>query len=269
MNEDNRQEYIELYLLGKLEGQALRDFEHALETDQTLQMDVTLSKEVQEALNSVQAEQLFANKLSPLGDKYVTESLLSEDKSIEDNASTSNSRRNIIIIVVSILTALAVLGVWWQQNVQEEVEEVKEIESEQIFASYYQPYPSNTATRSSDGVDEAYQNAVKAYDEGRYADAIESLTQRVVAKPDDIPTQLLLGNSYLNVSPPKTQKAIEVFQQIATGDSVYVTTAKWYLALTHLQASEAEKAKIIFEDLSKNTTGRYANLAKEILKDWR
>lgn len=255
-----------MYLLGMLEGQALRDFEQQLKTDKTLQADIALSKDVQEALDGVQVEQFFSNKLSSLGDKYVTESLLLEDenKPTQEEASTSNLRRNIFIIGLSILTALAVFWFWKQQNISEQIEST---EPAQIFASYYEPYSSNMSTRNGNNVDEAYQNAIKAYDDEKYSEAIESLTQRIADQSDDIPTQLLLGNSYLNVSPPETQKAIELFQQIAEGDSdLYAMTAKWYLALAHLQVDQMEEAKVIFEDLSKNTTGRYANLAKEILE---
>ena len=263
MNENNRQEFIELYLLGELEGQALRDFEEQLKEDTTLQEDVTLSKKVEEALDGVKAEQLFADKISAFGDKYVIEAQALDDKPTKANNQRSNSSRNILIIALLILTGLVVFWITQQQNTPEK------IEPEQIFASYYEPYLSNKTNRSGDNIDKDYLSTIEAYDDANYSDAIAGLTQRIVSKPDDIPAQLLLGNSYLNISPPETQKAIELFKSIAaSGSDLYSTTASWYLALAYLQARQTEEAKTIFENLSKNDSARYANLAKEILTNW-
>jgi hypothetical protein len=263
MNENNRQEFIELYLQGELEGEKLHDFEEQLKVDKTLQEDVTLSKEVQEALDEVQGEQLLAEQLSSFNDKYVTKSqVLGDSQLIEAKKENSNSRRNILIVVLLTVAALAIFWIWQQQNT------TPKIEAEQIFASYYEPYSSNVSARSSDE-DEAYLNAIKAYDNANYSEAITSLTQRISSKPNEISTQLLLGNSYLNLSPPETEKAIEVFKNIGeSGSDLYSNTANWDLALAYLQVNQTKEAKVIFEDLSKNTSGRYANLAKQVLSDW-
>lgn len=260
MNEENRHEIIELYLLGELEPKTLKEFEVQLQEDETLQQDVVLAKEVQEALDSVVTEQLFSEKLTTLGDKYVIEPETEAEKS---EPQKSNSRRTIILLTLSAIGLIVSYFIWQQSNTPNEVQ------TNQIFASYYQPYSSNAVTRSDDAIDEDYLNAVEAYDNGKYNEAIASLIERVAANPTEIPTQLLLGNSYLNVSPPETQKAIDIFKSLAeSGSDLYATTANWYLALAYLQNNETNEAKAIFEDLSQNASGRYANLAKEILGDW-
>ncbi len=253
MDKNNRQESIELYLQGKLEGQSLHDFEQQLKVDKTLQEDVTISKDVEEVINEVESEELFKENLLKLGGQYVVA------QKPKTNATSFPLNWGIIILVVVVL---AVVGYffWQQQNISNSVE------PEQIFASYYEPYPSSSITRSNVDTDEAYQNAIKAYNNEKYSEAIEGLT----TKPADIPTQLLLSNCYLKVSPPETQKAIEALKSIAEGDSdLYSTTANWYLALAYLQNNQENEAKAIFKDLSQNGSNRYANLAKKILAEWK
>ena len=257
MNEDNRQEKIELYLQGKLEEQSRHDFEEQLKQDKALQEDVKLSREIEKAINEVEGEELFKENLSRLGDKYVVA------EAPKNNGFFGSARWLVIILLVVVL---AVVGyfLWQQSNTSNAVE------PEQIFASYYEPYTLGGNTRSNGNVDEDYSNAIKAYDNGNYSEAIESFTQRVAANPDDISTQLLLGNCYLNISPPETQTAIELFKPIAEGGSeLYATTAKWYLAFAYLQDNQTEEAKAIFEDISNNNSGRYTTLAKQILSDWK
>lgn len=259
MDENNRHEQIELYLQGKLEGQTLHDFEKQMKEDKTLQKKVVLTEDVLDALDNVHAEQLFSKRLSELGDKYVT------NQNPEKTSAATIPTRWIIIIG---LTILSVVGYFLWQQFNSPTQET--IEPEQIFASYYEPYTSNGIARNSDNLEENYLNAINAYDNGNYKEAIPSLLQRIVTKPNDIPTQLLLGNSYLNVSPPQTPKAIELFKKIAEGNSdLYSMTANWYLALAYLQNNEPAGAKAIFEDLSQNASGRYANLSKQILSDWK
>ncbi|MGB0863150.1 MAG: tetratricopeptide repeat protein [Saprospiraceae bacterium] len=262
MNENNRQELIELYLQGELEGQVLHDFEQQLKADKTLQADVILSKDVQKALDGVEGEQLLTEQISSFNNKYVTQSQLLDD-STKGNNQTSNSKRNISIAALLIVAALAIFWIWQQQNTS------NEIEPEQIFASYYEPYSSNQLARGDDDTDEAYLKAIEDYDNKNYNAAIVSLTQRIAAKPEEIPTQLLIGNSYLNVSPPETAKAIALFKKIAEGETIYTTSANWYLALAYLQNNELETAKAVFEDLSQNASGQFANLAKQVLSDWK
>jgi len=252
MNEDNRQERIELYIRGELEPNALKDFEQQLAEDETLKQDVSLTKDVLDALDNVQSEQLLSEKLSALGDKYLTET---EPTTVNKK---SNKNRNIIIIALLIIAAIVSIFIW-----QKPVEP----KAEQIFANYYEPYSSNTSTRGDDA-NEDYLKAIEAYDNENYSAAIATLTQRVAKYPDEITSQLLLGNSYLNVSPPQTPKAIVLFKNITERETnIYITTANWYLALAYLQNNQQNEAKAIFEDLSQNASGRYANLAKKILTE--
>ena len=227
--------------------------------DKTIQEDILITEDVLDALDNVHAEHLFSEQLSELGDKYVTN---------QSPKKISAAFIPVSWIVILGLIIFSVVGYFlWQQFNSPESENV---EPEEIFASYYEPYTANGITRNSDNIEENYLNAIKAYDNGNYKEAIPSLVQRVAAKPDDFPTQLLLGNSYLNVSPPQTQKAIELFKKIAEGNSdLYSTTANWYLALAYLQNNQSEAAKAIFEDLSQNASNRYANLSKQILSDWK
>lgn len=260
MNEENKQEIIELYLLGELEPDVLQEFEAQLATDTRLQQRVELAKDLQDALDDAQEEVLFSEKLSILNDKYLEEGNTQPKK---EQTPKSNQRRNIIGITLLITSIMVSYFIWQQLNTP------KTIAPDEVFASYYEPYSSNKLARGGDNADEAYLNAIEAYDNKNYSAAITSLAQRVAAKPKEIPTQLLLGNSYLNVSPPETAKAITLFKNIAEGETIYTTSANWYLALAYLQNNQSEAAKVIFENLSENASGEFANLAKQILSEWK
>jgi cytochrome c-type biogenesis protein CcmH/NrfG len=253
MENENRQEIIDLYLQGELTSNLLKDFEEQLKEDKMLQKDVILSKDVLEALDSAKDEQMFGDKLSALklGDKYLVASKTKE----------SNQKKSIIITFLVIATIAISLFMWKKLSVPQV--------NKQVFANYYEPYPSNASTRGINNIDQNYLNAIEAYDNKNYSEAIKNLTQRLESHSQEISTQLLLANSYMNTSPSETQKAIDILKSVIENQAyLYSITAKWYLALAYLQNKQNNKAKIIFEELALNKSGKYPKLSKEILSNW-
>jgi hypothetical protein len=140
-----------------------------------------------------------------------------------------------------------------------------------LFMAYYQPYPSNLFARGSENVDSLGAAVVALYDNKDYQSVIGLLEQRMIESPnDDIPSKMLLGNSYLAIEllePFQAAKAIEIFKSLAADkDNIYKETAQWYLALSYIRKGNHLAAKQFLEILAVKRYGKYPKLANELLK---
>lgn len=259
-------EKIEQYIEGKLEGEALAEFEAKLLTDKDLAEEVALYKDVNMTLTSVYAHEhedaALAETFSQLGRKYFTESATT----IQEPDSTKIKQDNTKVVPLRpaqkekttkqwsgfrwlrpaiglAVVALIALLIWqpWQSS---------------LVDTYYEPYALNIIARNGDK--EALAKAEKAYQSGDYAAALPVFEQY----PTNVEVQLAKGNAAYNLG--KLDLAASTFQQIASGNSIYTSTANWYLALTYLKQEKLAEAKIILQKIPNNS--EYYDKAQKLLK---
>ena len=239
MENETKQEHIELYLAGTLTGQELIDFEKLLQEDKVFAKDFEIMKDVEEAFNDVPYEKALTEQLETFGNKYMPD---------EAKATTSRLKP---WMVGAMLLALSLVGgsLIWNYNTSDKEQSVQE-EQQEIFASNMEVYSSKgLRTRSSDDeneLSEEYQNAIDLYDEGDFEGAIPVLKNHLSINPSDTPAYVLLGNCYLKTEPIQLNKAIETFEEalINGKNSVYASPAQWYLALAYLKIIKGKKLKI-------------------------
>ena len=259
-------EQIERYIEGKLEGEALAEFEAKLLVDKDLVEEVALYKDVNMTLTSVYAyeheDAELTETFNQLGKKYFTKSTATiketdSTKIKQDNTkvvqldptSTKKTKKQwsgfrwLRPVVGLAAAALIALLIWqpWQGS---------------LVDSYYQPYALNIKERSGD--EEALAKAEKAYQSGDYAAALPAFEQH----PTNIEIQLAKGNAEYNLG--KLDAAATTFQRIASGNSIYKSIANWYLALTYLKSGKTEQAKLILQKTPNSS--EYYEQAQQLLK---
>lgn len=258
-------EQIDQYINGKLTGEALTDFEAKLLTNKELAEEVALYKDVEATLTTAYAHEEedaeLGQTFSQLGKKYFTkETTIQETDSTKtkqdktkvvqlhptskesEQSKSSGIRwlRPLVGLAVAALIALLIFQPWQSD----------------VIRPFDEPYSLAIAERS--GEEKALIEAQNTYNSGDYAAAISIFEQH----PNKAEVQLAKGNAehYLG----NTDAAIKTFEQIASGGSVYVSTANWYLAGAYLQQNQPEKAKVT---LSKIKSGQYYQRAQQLLKE--
>jgi tetratricopeptide (TPR) repeat protein len=90
------------------------------------------------------------------------------------------------------------------------------------------------------GTDTGASAAEAAFNEGRYAEAIDRLRAYLGVQDDDERARLALGVSLLERN--QDSLAITVFEKIAAGESTLVPYGNWYLALAAVKRGNTEEA---------------------------
>ncbi len=257
---DNDYKQIDEYVNGQLAGKALADFEAQLLTNKTLAEEVALYKDVGETLTTnyayekedAELKQLF-NKLGkdyfPKEEavektinveqdntnivqlKPVIEKNDSNDSSGDGGSSGIRWLKPVIALAVAALIVLLIFQPWQRS----------------LIDNYYEPYALNITQRTGSNMTALIQ-AQKAYHSGDYASALPVFEQY----PDNAEVQLTKGNAAYNLG--KIDEAIATFQQVASGDSVYVPAANWYLALAYLKKEQPEKAKAALDNIPEGSS---------------
>ncbi|GAA4276092.1 hypothetical protein GCM10022259_08160 [Aquimarina mytili] len=217
-------EQIEDYLAGKLEGNELESFKKLLEIDPELREEVRLHKELGRALKDKKALD-FRKKLIKLEDKI-------------DKKKESPIQKPFIShywkIAASIAIIIGLFTFFWQID-----------QKEDLYATYYIPYPVENAKRG-EVTHEEFKTIAQKYKEEEYSDIIPDLEQLITHRPYDEQLKLFLGNCYLNTG--KTNKAIEQFLNI-NPQNRYYEDGLWYTILAHLKLEQNKEAILLLKKL--------------------
>lgn len=257
MKQEELQELIELYIRNQLKGDALHQFEKAMSQDEDLANEVRFARDLEDAFEETRLEKELGQQLQFLNKKYAAE-YASAENSVSAGRVVPFYQRHWKVAATILLLIVGGFLIW--NNVSTNPTD--------IYANYYEPY-NPSFVRDTNQVEANYLKAITLYKAKKYNEAIPLLENI----PDTISEQkivlLLLGNAYLNDTPPALDKAILIFQNLSNDAThLYTETATWYLGLAHLKAGNRETAKGIFQKLANENIGKYASLSKEILSQW-
>lgn len=253
MADDNihTHELIDDYLLGKLEGKALDDFEKRLKKDKSFAKKVELHKLIIEGI------------------------IESEDQRIQDIMDQADEelagplKRKVLFLknyryAAFILVLLAIGAYFLFFN---------ESKTERLFSEYFSPYKNDliTYTRGNkipadfnELSQESYNKVVsgmKAYDNGQYKKAADLFGQ-VIEKYSSQPELIFyLSISQLEIDEP--QKAVNnLFYLQNLPDFRYKYETVWYLALAYLKKGNKNEALIYLSKIPEQS--KYTKQASEI-----
>jgi cytochrome c-type biogenesis protein CcmH/NrfG len=258
MDKKYSQEEIDLYLNNKLEGEELKDFEQEMSSDKTLGRKVKITNDLDKAMDDYAFEEDLVAQLKVISANYPKNEMTNAEKEKEANSKGFVAKNKWLISIGIILLTIVAIIYFGKLSAKEAI-------NEQIFAANYEPYQSLQSDRSSTA-EEDYIAIIDFYENQQYQEVMPLLEDYIIKNPNQVNSQIMLGNVYLNVLPLQNQKAIDLFQTISnTENKLFSEVAQWYLALAYLKNNEKENAVPILEKLAKKSVGKYSKLAEKLL----
>jgi len=247
MNKNNH--LISKYLAGELDISASVRFEEEMKNDRTLQEELKLHKEVDEALADTEVMdlrmQLNAMHLQLTPDLYSPE-----------KPKRKRYTRLAVAASLAVILGFSVINVYRYSN------------SQKVLEKYYQPYQITSTNRSGSGdADKALRFAMEKYQMKNYREAVVLFEKVLEKEPNQMGTQLYVGISNFEIAEYK--KAGKSFTKVIEhNDNLYIEQAKWYLGFCYLKTEEKDKAFKQFSEIA-NSKSYYNEKAKAILKKLR
>lgn len=242
MSKEEKYRLIEAYLTGDLQGENLHSFEKQLKSDPVLERELTLHKE----LNQAMIEEDVLNFRSKV-------------KQVVENKSGNEAKKwyqnNTYLRIAAGLAFLILVLFIVNKLVFDSPSRV------QLYADYYTPYDDLISGRTDQ--EDSLTLAMVFYNKQDYAKSADLLS-----KLDKTEKPLLLlyeGISWMNMD--KTKKSEALLLELSELDSPFEIEARWYLALSYLKEGNIEKCKVVLTEIidSPEKTS-YTDLAKD-LKD--
>jgi hypothetical protein len=226
---------IDKYLTGQMDPQSEKEFERKLKEDNELKKEFELHKEIN---NAIQEDEIIE-----LRDK------------LEDNGSGKTKRkirlnRSDLLSIAASFTLFIAVGLLMLFHSQL-------TNPDDLYASYFEPYPSIYSQRAVGGntsLGQIKEKAFLTYEKENWNDSKSYFSELLEKNPGNIEYTFYLG--VLNLKLDNTNKALEQFQTILQKDDpLFEDQATWYLALGYLKQDDIEKSvyylnRILREDMA-------------------
>lgn len=232
------------YTAGKMTPKEKDVFEASLEKD------VTLKQAFDDYLHLTEG-------LSAFGYAKFSEKIADWESEIaaEKNTKIVPLKSWYMIAATISLLIVAVLG-WWKFGMQDS--------SEELYASYYQPYPDILTSRGSSG-ETLLNEALYYYESGNYELAIEKLNKVLADDQDNNELRFYLGQAYLANN--DALKAQTVFRSLLDQNNFALYDAsEWYLALASLKTGNIIATKEVLQQINRNTNHAYREKSKQLIE---
>ncbi|WP_445748103.1 tetratricopeptide repeat protein [Polaribacter sp.] len=151
-----------------------------------------------------------------------------------------------LLLVASVLFAISVGSFWVFSDDNQN--------SKEIFAQYFNPYTNVIAPISrNDKEKSTLENAFVFYENRQYQKAIQCFDDILLSANLKEKQALNLYKAISFLSLQKTDEAILLLSDYYTVNQNFKDKYLWYLGLAYLQKNDTKNAKIIFENLAKET----------------
>ena len=254
-------ELIEQYLSDELSEEKRVEFEKSIASDPILAEQVQLIKEVNQAIEDEPLARSVEQQLQFLGNRHFKSNTTKKNEypQQKDKSIRTLKRRNWAI-AAAVLVLVVGGGIVWNMF------QGTNADSATLFASHFESYDLGTRSEIDTTLKEIEKQAIQAYSDTQYLDAIPLLEQLVAGTEATDNYRIVLGCSYLKTN--QSDKAIDIFTKILENDqSLAHQTAQWYIALAYLQKDDRETAKSKLEELANTGNRLYPKKAKALLKE--
>lgn|GEM_PF-1555581 len=237
--ETNRFNLIDDYLLERLTNSEAQEFEKEMATNDELRHQVTLCRELKEAI----LEDDVANLRKQL--------IKSRDEvKIAEKSNLSNLFK---VAAVLMLMSVATFFLWKVTD-----------SSTNLFDKYYARYEISSTSRDSNLSNHSIQNEIiQLYQQGQFEKAIPALQNYLNDRPQDQVCRLMLASAYLESNKPHEAEKLLQSTMEKYPEGLYTETVEWYLCLAYLSQANYNEALILANKI-KMIGGRYATKANEI-----
>ncbi|MEL6557532.1 MAG: tetratricopeptide repeat protein [Bacteroidota bacterium] len=231
------------YTAGKMTPDERDIFEASLEKD------VALKQAFDDYLN-------LTAGLSAFGYAEISEKITEWEAEIVAETETKVvplKRWYMIAATISLLMVAAFS--WWKFGIQDS--------SEDLYASYYQPYPDILTSRGAG--ETLMSEALYSYESGNYDLAIDKLNQVLADDQDNSELRFYLGQAYLANSDAINAQA--VFKALINEKNFALSDAsQWYLALAYLKTGDTIAAKEMLQQINRDTNHAYREKSKQLIE---
>jgi tetratricopeptide (TPR) repeat protein len=257
MKDEDKNEWIEQYIQGNLNGQKLEAFEKQLAADSNLQKEVALEKSIIKNLKRAGRND-WTMKLESFHQEIIAEDLPASSQENRFTISASSKKAwysgpYFMAAAATVLLLLVATVLFFS---------LRASSPEKLFVAYYTPYSSIEQTKrgSNENLTER-KKAFEAYVAGKYVESI-SLFQSVLIKGQDESVLFYLGNAYLSADRP--QEAENTFKSYLATYQEFEAEAEWYLSLSYLKQKKTQEAKQLLTAISAKNN-EYSDKAKDLL----
>ena len=139
-----------------------------------------------------------------------------------------------------------------------------DLTNEKLFSQYYDKYEPLNVRASSNPGDEIYRNAVNAYNNENYEQALILFEEVLDTDHNRMEANIMSGVSNIELS--KYENASGSFEKVIDhNDNLFIEDAQWYLGFCYLKTDHTEKAIEQFTKIASSTSSR-KDKAKKILR---
>lgn len=283
INDANKDEMIERYLLGELSGDLLHTFNERLASDEAFKKEVAVERAIVKNLKTAGRNE-WAMKLKTLHHELALDetegsgsdpNITSEEYNrrlgnIAEQVETKmkpaatgkimplNKNRHIWMVAASIaIIAICTFSIVFNGG------------NDGLYRSYYQAYPAPSQFRGETDLSAVEKEAFAAYTQQNYPRSIE-LSKQILAAQKNESVLFYLGHAYMEAGMYK--EAIQTFEQYIQQYQERAVDAKWYLSLSYLKTEQPEYATRYLKEVASTSetdseAREYATKAKELLDE--
>lgn len=237
---------IEAYLDGEMTAQEKQRFESELDKDKELNSELELRRQVNQAISESDVLDLRAT-------------LRNIHHSKPD--AISQHRKGKLFGIQWQYAAAAIFGLLLVSSLTIYLLNVnRAFSSQELYSMYYQPDDAVMVMRSGEtDSDNLLVEALTKYEQQDYEGALQLFKK----DQSNLLVHFYSGLAYMEID--KFEEAIHSFQVIIdNNDNLFIEQAKWYQALSYLKIDEKDKAKLLFQDVTKYNS-IYKDKAQHIL----
>jgi tetratricopeptide (TPR) repeat protein len=253
MNPIEKDDIIEKYIRGELNGDVLNQFVLELQQNKQLIEDVKLHREMNEFLKDSNAIE-FRNTLDDIYKKHKKNK---KGKIIRLFASRWQYAAAAVLLLLVLSSVLYFA--------------LKPTKNEKLYAQYYKTYDASGVVRGNmpESDNKEFGKAIDAYNSGDYETSY-TLLNKLGAKICLSDSSFAEVNFFIGVSAMQNENfdsAILSFEKVLKNEgSLYVESAQWYQALCYLRKNEREMALALFSKIV-SVDNCYKTKAQEIIDD--
>jgi len=229
-------EELESYINNEFSNEELASFEAVLTSNQKLQEEIELIKNIDLALNETDVMKLRSNL-----QHIATE--IDANKQTERSFTGKFKAKRIVIsaVAASLILLLGLTGIMSRQSSQND-----------IYQKFYTKYEAAGIVRSANiTTNQTLKEALQKYENQDYNAAL-NLFSEVINKDKNN----MVGHFYTGVSLQETGKYLNAIKEYETvivdKDNLFTEQAQWYIGLCYLQTNENKKAYQQFKKIAKN-----------------
>jgi tetratricopeptide (TPR) repeat protein len=226
---------IDLYLSGKVDDEAKKQFEKELEENEELANEVKLYKNIDNEMSNYfqnsDDENLLRKNLTDLNNTHFFE--LKKSKIIKFNKWWLAAAAAAILILVLILNPFS---------------NSNKINNKTIYAQFTSKVDALPSADRGSNLDSLIYDATAFYNQKKYSEALPLLIKAIDYKKNDTELQLATGICFLKTE--KFEQAINIFNKIANSESVFKDKANFYKALIYLNQNKLDEANSTLQLIS-------------------